>query len=234
MSPYERHPKTVAVEMNVILSHPLVRPLYAFLLECDETPLKKEILDCGAGGEKPPLALFYEHGYKTYGIDASSEQIELTQRFCAENNVELNIIKGDIRCIPFADNSLSFVYSVNTICHLTKKDTAVAVREMTRVLRPGGLCCVNFSSVNDIAFGDGVEVGKGEFLQEFDWYPGIIKEGHVCSYYEDDEPDEYFCQMKILRKEKRIIKVPVNIRKYPEGNGWQTADIWYICKKDKK
>ncbi len=28
----------------------------------------------------------------------------------------LNIVKGDIRDLPFKDDSLSFVYSVNTLC----------------------------------------------------------------------------------------------------------------------
>ncbi|MGC1120504.1 MAG: hypothetical protein WBA22_05365 [Candidatus Methanofastidiosia archaeon] len=58
-----------------ILSHPLERPLYAFLRECNASSLEKEVLDCGAGGERPPLALFYEYGYKTLGIDTSDEQI---------------------------------------------------------------------------------------------------------------------------------------------------------------
>lgn len=54
-------------------------------------------------------------------------------------------------------------------------------------------------------------MGKGEFIQEEDWYPGIIKEGHICSYYEDDEPDPYFCHQEIIRKEKRIIEIPKDI-----------------------
>jgi hypothetical protein len=66
-------------------------------------------------------------------------------------------------------------------------------------------------SVDDCCFGEGTEVGKGEFIQEEDWYPGIIKEGHICSYYEDDEPDPYFCHQEIIRKEKRIIEIPKDI-----------------------
>lgn len=218
--------------MNVatILSHPLERPLYAFLRECSASSLEKEVLDCGAGGERPPLALFYEYGYKTYGIDISDEQVALAENFCRETNMKLNIVKGDILNIPFDSNSVNFVYSLNTLCHLSKKDTVLAVKEMKRVLKPQGLCCVNFSSVHDCYFGRGVEVGKGEFIQEEDWYPGIVKEGHILSYYEDDEPDTYFCDVEIIRKEKRIIEIPVDIRHHA-GGGWQGADIWYIIKK---
>jgi ubiquinone/menaquinone biosynthesis C-methylase UbiE len=216
--------------METILSHPLGRPLYAFLSECNELPLEKEILDCGAGGDRPPLSLFYEYGYRTFGIDISGEQVELAQKFCKENNMELSILKGDVREIPFKDDSISFVYSINTLCHLSKKDTAVAVKEIERVLKPNGLCCINFVSIHDCMFGIGQEVDKGEFIQEEDWYAGIVKEGHICSYYEDDEPDKYFDHFEIIRKEKRIIELPI-YKKHPEGGGWQGADIWYIGKK---
>jgi len=219
------------IKMNpFILSHPLVRPLYGFLKECNESLLEKEVLDCGAGGDKPPLALFYEHGYKTYGIDISDEQIELARKFCRENNMELNITKGDCRSIPFEDNFLSFVYSINTLCHLAKEDTATAVEEIERVLKPDGLCFINFVSVDDCYFGHGEEVGKGEFIQEEDWYPGIVKEGHICSYYEDEEPDEYFQNFEIIRKEKRINELLIE-KEHPEGGDWQGADICYIAKK---
>lgn len=216
--------------MNFILSHPLVRPLYGFLKECNESPLEKEILDCGAGGNKPPLALFYEYGYKTYGIDISDEQIELAHTFSEENNIELNIAKGDIRDIPFDEESFSFVYSINTVCHLSKKDTATALKEIKRVLKPHGLCFVNFVSVDDCWYGRGHEVGKGEFIQEEEWYPGIAKEGHVCSYYEDEEPDKYFSDFEVIRKEKRINELIIE-RDHHAGGGWQAADICYTAQK---
>ncbi|MBU7016424.1 MAG: hypothetical protein HXS44_02860 [Theionarchaea archaeon] len=38
--------------MTTTISHPLGRPLYALLRECNGYPLEKEVLDCGAGGEK--------------------------------------------------------------------------------------------------------------------------------------------------------------------------------------
>ena len=220
--------------MKPIISGPSGRLLYGFLEECNASSLEKEILDCGAGGEKPPLALFYEYGYTTYGIDISCEQVELAHKFCKEHNMELNITKGDMCNIPFKDESFSFVYSVNTVCHLSKKDTAAALEEIERVLKLHGLCFVNFISVDDCWYGRGQEVNKGEFLQEIEWYPGIVQEGHVCSYYEDNEPDTYFRHFEIFRKEKRIIEVPID-RKHSEGGGWQQADIIYTAQKlDKK
>ncbi|MBU7014547.1 MAG: class I SAM-dependent methyltransferase [Theionarchaea archaeon] len=213
-----------------ILSHPLVRPLYGFLRECNESPLEKEILDCGAGGNYPPLALFREQGYRVVGIDSTLEQIQLAREFCRETNLNVPIMLGDIRNIPFRDESMNFVYSVNTVCHLSKKDTATAVQEIRRVLKNEGLCFVNFVSVDDCWFGRGKEVSPGEFLQEEEWYSGITKEGHICSYYEDTEPDAYFEAFEVIRKEKRITELVIE-KNHPEGGGWQMADICYTAKK---
>ena len=215
--------------MSVIIPGPTGRVLYGFLKECNASPLEKIVLDCGAGGETPPLALFYEHGYKPYGIDTSDEQIGAAHTFCKENSIPLTIVKGDMRDIPFHDGSMSFVYSLNTVCHLTKRDTACAIKEIERVLTGDGLVMVNFISEDDEWFGRGKKVGKGEFLQEEDWYPGVVKKGHICSYYKDDEPDIYFESFEIIRREKRILEL--QIEKGNRGDGWQIADICYTAKK---
>ena len=59
-------------------------PLYKFLRRCNTTSLQKEILDCGAGGKDPPLALFYQYGYQTYGIEIAEEALSEADRFCRE------------------------------------------------------------------------------------------------------------------------------------------------------
>jgi hypothetical protein len=107
------------------------------------------------------------------------------------------------------------------------------MQEMKRVLRHEGLLCVNFSSTDDVMSGHGQEVGKGEVLQEFDWYPGIVQEGHLCSYYEKDEPDTYFQDFEITVKMTRIVELPI-YKSHPEGGGWQVGDIFYIAKKPEK
>jgi ubiquinone/menaquinone biosynthesis C-methylase UbiE len=85
--------------------------LYKFLSYCNQSDLEKIVLDCGAGGNCPPLALFSEFGYKTYGIEVSDSQIEKARTFSKEHNVELNISKGDITSLTFEDESISFIYS---------------------------------------------------------------------------------------------------------------------------
>ena len=56
--------------------------LYTFLRFTQSYPVKKRILDCGAGGPDPKLALFYENGFESYGIDISADQIKEAEDFC--------------------------------------------------------------------------------------------------------------------------------------------------------
>lgn len=193
--------------------------LYNFLKYCNENNLEKEILDCGAGGKRPPLYGFYEKGYKTKGIEISERQLAKVQEFCKEYNVNLNIEKGDMRAINMEDNSISFAYSFNSIFHLTKTDTKLAIKEIERVLKKDGLCFINFLSVADMGYGEGTELNKGEFVQE----EGDEKVIH--SYYEDDEIDADFNDLKIIYKEKRIIE-----RIY-EGEKYKLSFIDYIAQK---
>ena len=193
-------------------------PLYEFLRQCNTTRLKKTVLDCGAGSHAdrpPPLFLFYQYGYKTCGIEIEKTALAHANRFCQKNAIPLNIIKGDMRRIPFKDESFSFVYSYNAIMFMTKADIAVVMREIQRVLRPHGLCFVNFQSVDDP---DRRPFRKTSFVCR------LLKSKRF-STYKDNEADKYFRDFEIIRKEKRLI------RKLFYGKKITQAYIDYTAKK---
>lgn len=191
-------------------------PLYEFLRRCNASPLAREVLDCGAGGSNPPLSLFYQYGYRTYGIEIAEDALMEAQRFCAENDMALNIIGGDMRRIPFPSKRFSFVYSYNAIDFMTKPDIAVSMSEITRVLKSDGLCYVNFLSVDDAeSWGPFCEAAAAQDL--------LKSEGFA--HFEDDEADVYFEAFEIVRKEKRLVE------KLWEGRRLKQADIEYIGRK---
>ena len=191
-------------------------PLYKFLHLCNASPLAKEVLDCGAGGSNPPLSLFYQYGYKTYGIEIADGALKEVQRFCAENDMALNIIGGDMRSIPFPNESFSFVYTYNAIDFMTKPDIAISMGEITRVLKLDGLCYVNFLSVDDVeSWEPFCETAPAKDL--------LKSEGF--SHFEDSEADVYFEAFEIVRKEKRLVE------KLWEGRRLKQADIEYIARK---
>ena len=175
--------------------------LYTFLGYCNNSSLEKDVLECGAGtsGDLEPLLVrFFDYGYDTHGIEISEERLLAAQDYCIENELNLDIRKGDMRQIPFDDDALSFVFSYNAIFHMTKQDIRVAITEIERVMKPEGLCFVNFLSVDSQSFGQGEKIGEGEFQEQHD---GKL---FMHSYFEDSEPDVYFAGFTVLQKEKRI------------------------------
>ncbi|MCK4498481.1 class I SAM-dependent methyltransferase [Candidatus Bathyarchaeota archaeon] len=156
-------------------------PLYKFLRLCNSSPLEKTVLDCGAGGNDPPLRLFVEWGYETVGIEISNQALDKVEKFCRERDMKLTMFKGDVRKLPFRDETFSFVFSYNTLPLMSKRDVEDTIEQIERVTKPEGLCFLNFVSVDD--------------------------EGPADSYYEDGEPDYYFTGFDILHKEKRIILI---------------------------
>jgi len=87
---------------------------------------------CGTGNNLRHLA---EWG-RPVGVDLSAEAL----RFCQERGVAA--AGATLLGLPFADATFDCVTSFDVIYHRWVEDDAAAVREMARVLRPGGLLLV--------------------------------------------------------------------------------------------
>ena len=196
-------------------------PLLGFLQECNKISMEKKILDCGAGGRNPPLRIFHQDEYKTDGIDNSDSQIDRANNYAKENTIEFNIIKGDIRELPYEDESFSFVFSHHTIHHMPKAEIEKTVNEMKRVLRPGGLIFVNLPSIDSASYSEGEEVVNGEVIQ-------IEADGEkvIHCFFDDNEADAFFSNCEILSKKKWKLLI---------NSGWShgLSMIEYIAKKKK-
>ena len=93
-------------------------------------------LGCGSGILSNELAPFAK---KVIGIDNSEPMlIAAQQRTEQTNNVELR--KGDLTALPIEDGSVDATLCVIVLTYL--KDVDGAIREMARVLKPGGRAVV--------------------------------------------------------------------------------------------
>lgn len=97
-------------------------------------PLGARVLDvgCGTGGMLARLA-----DWQATGIDVSP----LAVRCCQQRGLT-QVIEGSVNRLPFADHSFDAVLCLDVLYH-RDVDEARALREMQRVLVPGGRIIVN-------------------------------------------------------------------------------------------
>ena len=92
---------------------------------------------CGLGTDG---AQFAKAGAKYTGIDLTDAAVELAKRRFELFNLPGTFRVADAERLLFANNSFDIVYSHGVLHHTP--DTATAVREIHRVLRPGGKAVV--------------------------------------------------------------------------------------------
>lgn len=85
---------------------------------------------CGTGTD---LLQFAKHGSVATGVDITSSHVELARARLANR---AQVYMADMRRLPFIGNSFDYVYSHGVLHH--SDEPTRAVREMLRVLRPGG------------------------------------------------------------------------------------------------
>ena len=91
--------------------------------------LKLLDIGCGTGLNLGVLAKFG----KAYGMDISNDAIG----FCRKRGMK-NIKKSDVMHIKFDDNSFDVATSLGVFYHKDVKDDAKAMKEIYRILKPGG------------------------------------------------------------------------------------------------
>lgn len=97
------------------------------------------ILDVGCGGGRTvhKLAGIATRG-RVYGIDSSEASVIVSRRankqFIETGQVEIR--HGSVSSLPFPDSEFDLVTAVNTHCHWP--DLVAGMKEVLRVLRPGG------------------------------------------------------------------------------------------------
>jgi SAM-dependent methyltransferase len=96
-----------------------------------------DVLDVGCG-QGIDLVLYARAGARVTGIDLTPRHVELARAHTA--GLGVTVVEGDAESLPFADASFDRVSS-NGVLHHTP-DIAAALREIRRVLRPGGEACI--------------------------------------------------------------------------------------------
>jgi 2-polyprenyl-3-methyl-5-hydroxy-6-metoxy-1,4-benzoquinol methylase len=181
----------------------------------------KKVLEigCGMGLHSELMA---RSGAILSAIDLSPTSVEATKNRFALKNLKGDILKADAEHIPFPDQSFDFVWSWGVIHHSSR--TARIVREISRVLKPGGECRImvynRLGILVPITFFTN-HLLKGKFLhQDFDQTLLASSDGFSARFYTPDQFSDLFyaffkdVNTEILGQDSDAVPLPARIRNY--------------------
>ena len=121
--------------------------------EMDDKPFDRDCLDrlarevgdlgpiCDLGCGPGQIARYlHRQGVETLGVDLSPKMVAEARRL----NPEIHFHQGDMLSLPDADNSWGGIAAFYCIIHIPREQVVDALREMKRVLKPGGILLVTF------------------------------------------------------------------------------------------
>ena len=120
----------------------------------------RTVLDVASGTGESACFLQKSFGCQVTGIDASAHMIERAKNKAAARNLRIAFQQADAHYIPFEKNTFDAVIAECTICLLEKEK---ALREMARVVKPGG-----YVGIHDICWQEGAPERMKQRLAEIE------------------------------------------------------------------
>jgi ubiquinone/menaquinone biosynthesis C-methylase UbiE len=104
-------------------------------------PAGEKILEIGCGGGRCTMALA-QRGYLVQAMDSVTGMLNSTQQHAVEAGVSSSIVTslGDAHTLAFPEEAFGLVLAIGVIPYLHSPQRAL--REMTRVLKPGGFLLI--------------------------------------------------------------------------------------------
>lgn len=104
----------------------------------------KKVLDLGCGTGRH-LVYLAKKGFEVYGIDIAEEGIKQAKQWLKSEKLNANLKIGSIyKRLPYEDGFFDAVISTYTIHHQKIENIRKTIREIERILKPGGLIFVTF------------------------------------------------------------------------------------------
>jgi len=134
-----------------------------FMDEYDDKPMDREMLDrfatrvagkgrvCDLGCGPGQLARYlYKRGVDSFGVDLSPKMIDEARLA----NPEIEFYQGDMRSLDIPDGSLAGIAALYCIIHIPRAEVTAVLRELKRVLQPGGLLLLMFQLGDQVVHRD--------------------------------------------------------------------------------
>ena len=146
-------------------------------LTYDEYDVKRDIssvLDLGCGNGRHAI-YFAREGMKAAGIDVSEQAIAWARDWAQKESLDVDFRVGDIGHLPYPNATFGAVVSHGVLDHVPAHLATEAVREVRRVLTPGGLFYCDLRCVDDFEFGTGKQVAPNTFVVDQGYERGLVQ-----------------------------------------------------------
>ena len=94
-----------------------------------------QVLDVGCG-DGVPICAVASRGAVATGVDPDPAMLAAARARAGKDGIKATFLDGRVERLPFPDASFDIVAAITVLCFVS--DAAGALREMARVLRPGG------------------------------------------------------------------------------------------------
>ncbi|MBN1535816.1 MAG: methyltransferase domain-containing protein [Anaerolineales bacterium] len=133
---------TASYIRSMVLSQPLIKPAIQSAIQALHLPLGSKGLDAGCGIGLQSLLLADAVGSNGHitGIDIAPEFLDYGQNLIREAGVSKQITfqKGDVTALPFENGYFDWVWSSFLVGYTPSIEPLPAIRELARVVKPGG------------------------------------------------------------------------------------------------
>ena len=140
----------------------------------------KKILEIGCGGGIDSME-YSRNGGNVWATDLTDEAVEFTKgRIERHDFKNIKVEKVSVKDIPYEDNFFDVVHVFGILHHIT--DVDVGVKEILRVLKPGGSVYAMFYNKNSLLYYHSIMYLRGVVNGEFE--RGLTEEDLVSKYSE--------------------------------------------------
>lgn len=155
----------------------------------------QRVLDLGFGVGRHAL-LFAQAGFTVYGIDMSENGLAYAQAWADRVGVAVQLTNGDMSTLPYDDAFFDAIVTWNVIYHGTAAVVQETIRELERVLKPGGYLICTLLSTRHQRYGRGQAIEPHVFV-----IPDEGEASHPHHYFDEPLVQRYLEHFEILRCE---------------------------------
>ena len=195
--------------------------LFGRLIEFDKWHGKCVLeIGCGAGAQTAQLA---RAGANVAALDLTSTATQLTKRRLAVFDLSAIVLQGDAECLPFPTSNFDLVWSWGVIHHTPRTD--LAIKEIHRVLKPGGEAHLMVYHRNSIFYWINMMLVRGVLMG------GLLRmsPSQLANYYSDGRIAQYFSRREFrdlmgdfVRVHSQLFSQPTEVYPLPR---WLKARV---------